>query len=382
VPGADKSPSILTEPSRSPRASVARYGGTFTRRDRVRGSPAPNAGKLWVALALLAVFHALIVFAGFFAPEDYTEQNRALPLAPPSRLHFVDSVGKFHVVPFVYRITPRPGRPREYVEDQSRAFPIRFFVRGTRHSVAGIFIWGRHLFGVESPAKIFPLGSDEYGRDQLSRLLYGGRLSLFAGLLAALLSVIAGTLLGGCAGFYGGWLDGALMRLSELFLALPWLYLLLAVRAFLPLHVSAAEALLLVVTIIGLAGWARPARLVRGVVLSARERNFVLAARGFGASDLYLLRQHMLPETFDVALTQAALLAPQYILAEVTLSFFGLGVGEPIPSWGNMLASLQNYYVLSECWWMLSPGLALVGVSLLYYALASSLQERLKIAQL
>src|SRR5436309_4728660 len=344
--------------------------------------PAQRAGKLWLALIPLAAVHSLVMFAGFFAPEDYAEQDRTLPLAPPSRRHFVRPLGRFHVGPFVYRIVPPPARTGDYLEDQSRVFPIGILVRGTPYRVAGIFTSRRHLFGVEAPAKIFLLGRDEYGRDQLSRLLYGGRVSLFAGLLAAVLSVTTGALLGACAGFYGGWLDGALMRFSELFLALPWLYLLLAVRAFLPLRVSPSEALLLAITIVGLVGWARPARLVRGVVLSARGRNYVLAARGFGASDFYLIRRHVLPETFGVVLTQAALLAPQYILAEVTLSFFGLGVGEPVPSWGNMLTSLLRYYVLSQCWWMLSPGLALIGVSLLYYLLTSLLQERLRIGQL
>jgi peptide/nickel transport system permease protein len=343
---------------------------------------ARRAGKLWLALILLASAHILVIFAGFFAPQDFAEQDRTLPLAPPSRLHFVDSQGRFHVVPFVYRIMPSSARPGEYLEDPSRMFPLDFFVRGAPYRVAGMFTSRGHLFGVEPPAKIFLLGSDEYGRDQFSRLLYGGRVSLFAGLLAAVLSVTTGALLGACAGFYGGWLDGALMRLSELFLALPWLYLLLAVRAFLPLRVSPSEALLLAITTIGLVGWARPARLVRGAVLSARESNTILAARGFGASDFYLMRRHVLPETLGVVLTQAALLAPQYILAEVTLSFFGLGVGEPVPSWGNMLSSLLKYYVLSQCWWMLSPGLALIGISLLYYSLTSLLQERLRIGQL
>ena len=122
--------------------------------------------------------------------------------------------------------------------------------------------------------------------------------------------------------------------------------------------------------------WARPARLVRGVVLSARERNYVLAARGFGAGDLYLIRRHIAPQTFGLVLTQAALLVPQYILAEVTLSFLGLGVGEPVPSWGNMLAALQQYHVLSSYWWMWLPGLALVPVFLAYFALAEALHAR------
>ena len=140
----------------------------------------------------------------------------------------------------------------------------------------------------------------------------------------------------------------------------PWLYLLFAVRAALPLHISEWQVFLLLVAVIGLIGWARPARLIGGVVLSAKERNFVIAARGFGASDAYLLRRHVLPQTGGVVLTQMTLLIPQYVLAEVTLTFLGLGAGEPMPSWGSLLSSLQQYYVLSSYWWMCLPALLLV----------------------
>jgi peptide/nickel transport system permease protein len=156
---------------------------------------------------------------------------------------------------------------------------------------------------------------------------------------------------------------------------LPWLYLLFALRAFLPLTVSPLEAFVLVIVVLGTVGWARPARLVRGVVLSAKERDFVRAACGFGASDAYLLRRHILPATSSVLLTQAAILVPQFVLAEMTLSFLGLGVPEPVPSWGNLLANLQQYSVLVSYWWMYLPALAVVPFFLGYLRLASALQE-------
>jgi peptide/nickel transport system permease protein len=227
-----------------------------------------------------------------------------------------------------------------------------------------------------APEVVFLLGTDAYGRDVFSRLLYGGRVSLFTGLLAAFLSLALGLALGTAAGFYGGWLDRLLMRGGELMMALPWLYLLLAVRAFLPLHITTVQAFFLLVVIIGGVGWVRPARLIRGVVLSARERGFVLAARGFGASNAYLIRRHILPLTLGVVLTQATVLIPQYILAEVALSFLGLGVGEPVPSWGNMLAEAQQYHALVEHWWMLAPGLAIIPVLLGYLLLADTLLEK------
>jgi peptide/nickel transport system permease protein len=209
----------------------------------------------------------------------------------------------------------------------------------------------------------------------LSRILYGGQISLFAGLLAASVSLSLGLLIGGASGYFGGWTDSIVMRIAELCLALQWLYLLFGVRAFLPLLVSPIRAFLIVVLTIGVLGWARPARLVRGVALSAKERDFVRAAKGFGASHWYILRRHILPQARSVVLAQAAILIPQYVLAEVTLSFLGLGIPEPEPSWGNLLSSLQQYSVLTSYWWMYLPAVAMVPFFFGYLALSNSLQE-------
>jgi peptide/nickel transport system permease protein len=257
-----------------------------------------------------------------------------------------------------------------------KCFPVRFLVQGTPYKLGGVFASRQHLLGVDPPARLFLIGTDGYGRDLFSRFLHGGQISLAAGLLATLLSLGLGMLLGTASGFYGGWLDAAVMRFGELFIALPWLYLLFALRAFLPLNINPSQAFLLLIAVIGSVGWARPARLIRGVVLSGKERPYVLAARIFGGSSLYLMRRHILPQTYSIILTQAVLLIPQYILAEVTLSFLGLGVGEPVPSWGNMLASLQQYHVMVSYWWMLLPGVALVPVFLGYVLLANTLQTR------
>jgi peptide/nickel transport system permease protein len=165
------------------------------------------------------------------------------------------------------------------------------------------------------------------------------------------------------------------MRIAELFLALPWLYLLFAVRAFLPLAVSPLQAFFVIIAVIGAVGWVRPSRLVRGIVLSAKERDFVRAARGFGASDVYVLTHHVLPQTYGVVLTQAAMLVPQYVLAEMTLSFLGLGVPEPAASWGNLLSSLQQYSVLVSYWWMYAPAVAMIPFFIAYLRVASLLQE-------
>jgi peptide/nickel transport system permease protein len=331
--------------------------------------------RCWRWLGLLALVYLATVFAGFLSPDDPAAQHRDLPFAPPTRLHFIDAEGRLHLRPFVYGLARAAG-DEAYIEDRSRVCPVRFFVRGVPYRVAGIVSGNLHLFGTDGPGRLFLMGSDDFGRDQFSRFLHGGQISLFAGLLGAGLSIGVGIVLGGLAGFYGTWVDETIMRVAELFLALPWMYLLFAVRMALPLHIAPADAFLLVLSVIGLVGWARPARLIRGVVLSARLRDYVAAARSLGASDVYLLRRHLWPQVTGIALTQGALLVPQYVLAEVTLSFFGLGVGEPVPSWGNMLAGLQRYEVLSSYWWMFVPGLALIPVFLLYYALANALHQR------
>jgi len=324
------------------------------------------------ALVLLLV---PVAGAGFFAPYDPITQNRDTPLAPPTPIHFVDQHGRFHVRPFVCRwLADDPGGVGTR-EDCSQTSPIRLFVRNERPVEGQTLNPSLRLFGTDPQERIFLLGTDGYGRDQFSRLLYGGQISLGAGLLATGLSLGLGILAGCVAGYFGSWVDDTIMRAAEIFMALPWIYLLLAVRAFLPLNLDSRQAFLLLIGVIGVAGWARPSRLIRGVVLSGKQRGYVLAARGFGVSTASIMRRHILPQVSSVALTQVALLVPQYILAEVTFSFLGLGMGEPRPSWGNMLAGLQNYYILTAHWWMLASGLALLPIFLLFYSFADSLQR-------
>jgi len=310
--------------------------------------------QTWAVAACLTAMHLAAFRADWLAPYGYADQHREFPYAPPTPIHWAG------IRPFVYGLAPEDDG---YRVDATRRYPVQFLSRG-------------RLFGAAEPGVIFLLGTDGDGRDVFSRVLYGARVSLAAGLLAALLSLGIGCMLGTVAGFFGGWVDQLLMRGSELFMALPWLYLLLAVRAFLPLHIGSLQAFFLVVAIIGGVGWVRPARLIRGVVLSQRERPFVLAARGFGAGPAYLIRRHILPFTWGITLTQATVLIPQYILAEVTLSFLGLGVAEPVPSWGNMLSEARQYHVLTGHPWLLAPGIAAVPALLGYLLLAEALSSR------
>lgn len=314
------------------------------------------------ALIGFAVLHAIFLCAGYLAPYEPSAQNRQFPSAPPTKIHWQDKHGQFHLRPFVYGIRTNPEE-ETYSEDPATQYPLHFFLSG-------------HLFGVEQTGRIFLLGSDAFGRDLLSRILYGGRLSIAAGLLAVLITLVVGTLLGAVAGMAGGLVDSVIMRFAELGLALSWFYLLLAIRAFLPLRTPPVESFFLVAGVLGLTGWARPARLIRGAVLSAKERSFVMSARGFGAKQTYLFRRHIVPQILPLLLTQAIVLVPQFIMAEVTLSFLGLGASEPLASWGNLLADLQQYHVLTSDWWICAPLFALVLTSSTYFLIINWLRKQ------
>ncbi|MCU0758512.1 MAG: ABC transporter permease [Steroidobacteraceae bacterium] len=206
----------------------------------------------------------------------------------------------------------------------------------------------------------FPLGTDELGRDVLSRTLHGGQLSLSAGVGAASLAVLLGGLLGALAGAARRWLDLALSRVVDLLLALPWIYLLIGVRAALPLSVPSDRAYLLTMALLGVLGIGAPFRQARQAVRAARASEPVHAARGLGASERYLLTQHLLPAAVPGLAALWLMLVPGFVLAEVALSFLGLGIGEPAVSWGTVLAQLRDYPVLVSQWWMFAPVLALV----------------------
>jgi peptide/nickel transport system permease protein len=324
-------------------------------------------------LLVVIMVHAIVLAAPWVAPYDPAAQQRLLAFAPPSRLHAIDAEGRWHLWPFVCAIEPSTDLPFRYRENCSMRYAVRPFV----HRTATTGFTTRktlHLFGVDEPGEMFLFGTDEFGRDVFSRVLIGARISLLMAISAVCLSLTLGVLLGSLAGYLGGMVDALVSGATELVLALPWLYLLLAARAAMPLSLTPTEAFVIIMVLLGAIGWARPARLVRAVVASARTNDYVAAARTAGASTPHVLRRHLLPQLPVVLVPLALQLVPQFILSETTLSLFGLGVPEPVPSWGTLLASAQRPQVLVDTWWLLAPVGGLIGICVMYYTLARALR--------
>lgn len=327
--------------------------------------------RAWL-VAAMAVLHAGALLGPWVAPYDPAAQHREFSYAPPTAVHVVDPYGVWHW-PFVCARSADSAAGRTGPEDCARRFPVHLFATPDAARPGGIARSWR-LYGVAEPGRIFLLGTDVYGRDQVSRLIVGARVSLLAALLGTGIAVGLGLFGGMLAGYIGGPTDRALTAAGSVFQAIPVLYLLLATRAALPLTLGPADAFLATTALLGTVGWARPYRLVRAATLATRDADYVSAARGLGASTGHILGHHVLGAVSGVAGAQVLVLVPQFMLAEVTLSFFGLGVAEPMPSWGTMLADSLRVPVLSAGTWLLAPAVALVAVSVLYYGMILALR--------
>jgi len=337
----------------------------------MRRGTSPKAARIarGALLAAIVLLHVVILAAPWVAPYDPAAQHRDVPFAPPTPLHFVDRDGGWHAQPFVCAIVHVPGTFFRYVEDCATTAPVRAFVM--RDEPSGFTTrQARHLFGADAPLDLFLFGTDEYGRDVFSRLLLGARVSLAMAIAAAGVALVIAVVTGAIAGYVGGFADTAISAGTELVLGLPWLYLLIAARAAMPLALPPPQAMAMIVVLLGFLGWARPGRLVRATVAAARGREYVMAARTAGASTPRILIRHILPEVTAVVTVAAVVLVRQFVVAETTLSLFGLGVPEPVPSWGTMLAAAQRPRALTETWWLLAPVAGLIVVCMVYYALA------------
>lgn len=329
-----------------------------------------------VGLWVLVILYLGALFAPFISPYSYTtqfrEQNWHAPHA--TRMHLWDDDGNWHG-PFVYGSTRVDEFTAEYEEDRSKIIPVDFFVRGEPYTFMGIDT-DLHLFGTgKGNPPVFLLGSDKYGRDIFTRILYGGRISLSVGLMGIAISMTLGMLIGGIAGYIGGWTDFLLMRLVELILALPGLYLILTVRQAFGKDVPSTQAYLLIVFVLAFIGWAANARVIRGMVLSIKENEYVTAAEALGLSRMRIITRHVLPNTLSFVIVTATLAIPYYILGEVALSFLSVGIQEPDASWGNMLRDAQDVRHLTDYPWVVMPGFFIFFAVMAYNFLGDGLRD-------
>jgi peptide/nickel transport system permease protein len=305
----------------------------------------------------------LSLFAEFFTPYDMTKVDLQSAFTPPQQVYFgSDENGEFHLSPFtynfVYELNPSTFAV-EWVEDRSQAYEIHFFVQGPEYTILGISST-LHLYGVEEGGTVYLLGTDKLGRDLWGKIIEAGRISLSMSFFGTLISIIIGSVLGIASGYYGGWVDNALQRFTEFVAAFPTLPLWMALAAIVPKTADPFTIFLIMSFIFAMLSWTLLAREVRGKVLSLRESDFILAAKEMGASDKRIIFYHLYPNMLSHIIVVLTLQVPSVILAESFLSFLGIGITEPLISWGLMMRNTQDIQTLGQHAWILAPVIFIV----------------------
>ncbi|MEB3181216.1 MAG: ABC transporter permease [Nostocaceae cyanobacterium] len=346
---------------------------------------------------LLFTFYLAVIAADFVAPYNPYDSQTNGSLLPPTTIYWRNQAGQFigpHVYPTTQGETDLNTGDRELLVDKTKPSPLRLFVQGPEYRLLKLSLplppkWEEveifsgipsnlHLFGATGEATINLLGTDDQARDQLSRLLHGGRISLFIGLVGIVISFPLGMLVGGISGYFGGMLDTVIMRLVEVLMTIPTIYLLVALAAVLPPGLTSTERFLLIVLITSFVSWAGLARVIRGQVLSIKEREFVQAAKAMGAKPVYIIVRHVLPQTATYIIISATLAIPGFIVAESVLSLIGLGIQQPDPSWGNMLSLATNASILVlQPWLIWPPALLIILTVLAFNLLGDGLRDAL-----
>src|SRR5690554_1866417 len=351
--------SIATAPAAIPRSRRESQFGLMWRRFRRHKLAVVS---LWVA----GLFYLVALLAEFLAPVEPSAYSARFTYAPPQGLHFLhhSEDGSWQFGPYVYgyktEIDPVALR-RTFVIDEAVRLPVSFLVESEPYRLMGFIPMSVKLMGVENPRDPFYiLGADRLGRDMLSRLIHGTRISLSIGVAGVTLSLFFGIVIGGFAGYYGGWFDSAIMRVIEFIRSMPTIPLWLGLAAALPRDWSALQTYFAITIILSLIGWTELARVVRGRFLSLRTEDFVTAAQLDGASDWRIITRHMVPSFMSHIIAAATLAIPGMILAETALSFLGLGLQAPIVSWGTLLQDAQNIRTLASAPWLLAPGVCVV----------------------
>ena len=325
---------------------------------------------------VLAVLYLGAAFAGFVAPYDRLDSRTDFALAPPTRPRLFHD-GQLQR-PFVYGLT-RERDPETllmvYRDDRAQRYPVRLFVAGDDYKLLGLFPAHRHLFGVEEPGVMYLFGADQLGRDVLSRVIHGARVSLSIGLLGVSVSFLLGCLLGGLSGLLGGPVDMAIQRVIEFLQSLPTIPLWMAMSAAIPIDWPALRTYFMITVILSIIGWTGLARVVRGKILQLREEDYVTAAGVSGATRLSVIVRHLLPNFLGYLIVHLTLAVPDMILGETALSFLGLGLQPPVVSWGVALQQASSVNVVALHPWLLLPALVVVLTVLCFNFVGDGLRD-------
>jgi len=311
---------------------------------------------------IVILIYLVAILVEVLSPFSPSKTDSKFLYAPPQTLHFFDEHGRFgpYVNGYTSKIEPVALR-RIFVVDPSAKIPVGFFVEGYEYKLLGLIPTNRHLIGpVDKDQPMFLLGADRLGRDLLSRLITGTRVSMSIGLVGVILSLVLGIFLGGLSGYYGGAVDNLIQRVIEFLRSIPSIPLWMGLAAALPLNWPPDRVYFAITVILSLIGWTGLARVVRGRFLSLREEDFVMAARLDGQSELGIILFQMLPAFTSHIIAAITLAIPGMILSETALSFLGLGLREPVVSWGVLLQEAQDIRAIATAPWLLIPALAVV----------------------
>lgn len=339
-----------------------------------------NKVALFAGMVIL-FFYFVALFAEFLAPTDPTHAQPRLTYAPPQEIGFFieDETGQRdfqpHVTGYAMQVDPESLR-RSFAPDPENIIPIGFFVKGAAYKLWGLIPMEIHLIGPLKPRdQMNFLGTDKLGRDVLSRLIYGARVSMSIGLIGVFSSLIIGTVLGALSGYFGGWVDLSVQRLIEVISAMPTIPLWLGFAAAIPLTWSPLKVYFIITLIVSLLAWTGLAREVRGRFLALRNEDFVTAAKLDGSSTRRVIFRHILPSLTSHILAVVTLAIPTMIVAETALSFLGIGLKAPVVSWGVLLQDAQNIRTIASAPWLIWPGGAVVVVVLAFNFLGDGLRD-------
>lgn len=328
---------------------------------------------------VLIVLYLATIFAGFTAPYGPQDGVSRLSYAPPTVIRFCDETQGCSLRPFVYAFGSERNPETfllEFVEDRSEPHYIYFFERGHDYRILGFIPWDMHLFGTRNEdARVSLMGNDQRGRDLFSRIMYGGQVSLSVGLMGVLILVLLGSVIGTLSGYFGGWFDAVTQRFIETLRVFPEIPLWMALSAAIPPLWPPEWVYAGIVVVLAFIGWTGLAREVRGLTLSLKSRDFVLAAEASGASTARIVRKHLIPNMMSHIIVTATLAIPVTILGESALSFLGIGVRPPMMSWGLLLSDAFKVQVIALYPWMLFPAAFILVTVLAFNFLGDGLRD-------